>query len=248
MFGREANIPLDLIYETPEETPDQDRSIYGQEMEERMQLIYKYMRENQGAAVERARMDYGGKLQGKPLAEDQLVWLYTPVIDKTVGPKYSLYWTGPWIITEKISDVTFEIKTTGDWNLKKVKVVVSIDRLKHYKENPDRVLVPMNLTLQDVSMSDEFVEQAVDDPNLLPQFRLPAATLALADRGEPLLLGGGVDPHPPPPPPGGGGGLPPPPPPGGGGGRPRGLRRSRGTTNRRRRTREQPSPTPTRGR
>ena len=168
MHGREANIPVDLMYENPRESKEH-QSLYGLEMESRMLSAYKYMREKIGASVERSRMSYDGKLHGAPLKAGEQVWLFTPVIDKQRGKKHSCFWSGPWLVQEIVSDVMFKIKTDGDWNRGRIDLIASIDRLKRYHVNPDLPPSPMNLSRADVIISDEFAEQA-SDPDELPQF------------------------------------------------------------------------------
>ena len=229
-FGKEARMAVDLIYETPDEAQDL-HDLHGQKFEKLMQKCYRYMRENMNVAVERARQDYRDKLPGKPLKENDLVWLYTPIVNRTIGKKFSIYWTGPWMIIQEICDVMFRIKTMGDWNKRRIEAAVSIDRLKHYKENPDREQPQLDLTLEDISMEDEFVEQAVEDPDQLPQFNLSTRLAQVADGDDdsflpgeeligrffppnralpPSLGGGGGGPGPPPPPPAPGAGPAPP--------------------------------------
>ena len=168
MHGREANIPVDLMYENPRESKEH-QSLYGLEMESRMLSAYKYMREKIGASVERSRMSYDGKLHGAPLKAGEQVWLFTPVIDKKRGKKHSCFWSGPWLVQEVVSDVMFKIKTDGEWNSGRIDLIASIDRLKRYHVNPDMPPSPMNLSRSDVIVSDEFAEQA-SDPDELPQF------------------------------------------------------------------------------
>ena len=191
--NRECPLPLDLIYDNPRETfPPQ--SLYDVDIQKRHRSAFKFMRENMKMAVERARMDYSAKLRGKPLAEDQLMWLFTPKINKSVGAKFSMYWTGPWVIIKKISDVIFRIKTYGEWNKTRIEVVVGIDRLKHYNERLDKPIPPMNLTLEDVAVDDEFVEQGVENPDELPQFTLlpPRFRVDYPDDPDPNLEGPGT--------------------------------------------------------
>jgi len=178
MHGREANVPVDLIYENPYELKE-PHNLYGQEMEERYLSAYKYMRDNIGTAVERSRMNYTGKLQKEPLKEGEQVWLFTPIVEKTRGKKYSCYWSGPWIITKVLSSVTFKIQTHGDWNNRVVSLVASIDRLKRYKINPEVPYPQMNLTREQVVLADEFCEQGAD-PDDLPQFNTSKQTIKVS--------------------------------------------------------------------
>jgi transposase InsO family protein len=171
MYGREAQVPVDLIYENPGEKK-QHRTIYGQQLENRMQRIYKFIRHNLQLAVERARGQYGGKIQGEPLQVGELVWLFTPRVKqpKTDVKKYTAFWAGPFRITKQLSDVMFDIQTEGDWNSRRIEIVASIDRLKRYHVDPYQTPQAMGLTAEDLMTDDEFLEQGGENMERLPQF------------------------------------------------------------------------------
>ena len=61
-----------------------------------------------------------------------LVWLWSTVIKKSVAPKFYELWTGPYKVTKKLSDITYEIQ---DETKKKTKNV-HFDRLKKATFNP----------------------------------------------------------------------------------------------------------------
>ena len=128
---------------------------------DRNKVTFSYMRERLGFAFEKLRANYTGKLAGKPLTVGELVWLFTPKISKERGRKMSTYWTGPWEIARKISDVLFTVRTKGQWNQKLVEVVVSIDRIKRFTAAKRGVVVPYtNYQQSDFQLQDEFLERA----------------------------------------------------------------------------------------
>jgi len=51
--------------------------------------------------------------------------------------KLSRYWSGPYEIMEKISDVLSHIWTKGDWNREPLELVAGIDRLKRCYDNQE---------------------------------------------------------------------------------------------------------------
>ena len=157
MYGREAKLPLDFLYEHPG-LKRAHRTVYGHDLEERMRFIYKYMRSHLTKAIGRARMDYNGKLDKQPLVEGDLVWLFTPKINPDLGKKLSVYWTGPWKILRKISDVLFEVRSVGTWNRKIVTITTSIDRLKRYYADEDPEQLRGTFHPEQFQIRDEFVE------------------------------------------------------------------------------------------
>ena len=171
MFGREAYVPLDIIYPAPE-NHHAKRTVHTFDLNRRMRQIFTTMREKLGHTIERARMNYSGQLGGRPLQLNDLVWLFTPLIKKGKSKKLQTYWTGPWIISKKISNVLFHIQTHGNWNRRPLTIVASIDRLKRYLGNEDTGFtnkLKLNLAAQDVTLEDEFIEQSFTPPqNGLP--------------------------------------------------------------------------------
>jgi hypothetical protein len=133
------------------------------------------------------------------------VWLFTPVLDSSTKRKLSNYWSGPWTVEEKLTDLLYRIAPHNEWQTWMKVQVVGIDRLKLYREKkdanePDPPVVepPRQESLE--YPDDEFLldwvdgEEGVDEPDM-PYY--------LGGGG-----GGGQPPPPPPPPPGqeGGGG------------------------------------------
>ena len=159
MHGREAKLPIDLIYGSKFRR-DAPSNVHSASTIINMETVFRMCRNNLKMTIMRARSNYTGRLEKEPLLQDDLVWLFTPTKkDKQGirGAKYGLYWTGPWLVIRKISDVLFTIKSHGNWNRKEVTTVVSIDRVKRYRENdlssPDSCLSP-----GDVQVEDEFIE------------------------------------------------------------------------------------------
>ena len=161
MFGREATMPVDIIYGN---TPDHKKGAcqYANDLRDRLQACYAYVRTHLQQAVERARMQYKNQLQGEPLKPDDLVWLYTPRVHPGESKKLTSYWSGPWKIEKEISEVLFKISTHGEWSRKELSVVVSIDRLKRYLRDPDTEddAEPQDFRASDFQTSDEFVENS----------------------------------------------------------------------------------------
>ena len=149
MYGREANLPIDIVFgDPPNYQLAEDVRTWAAEIRDRLQKIYKFMRENQEVAVERSRATYvQAKL--KKFRPGDLVWLFTPKIDRKLGPKMSNLWSGPWLIQEKISAVLYQITTHGSWNKKKITTVVSIDRLQKFKNKLEHES-PIKLSANDV--------------------------------------------------------------------------------------------------
>jgi hypothetical protein len=77
LHGREARLPIDIVYGNPTER-QQHKTIYAYDLLRRLQITYRYMREQVHLSIERARLNYKGTLQGKKLSVGDLVFLHTP--------------------------------------------------------------------------------------------------------------------------------------------------------------------------
>ena len=170
VFGREAMLPIDYLYANSNASLA-PRGVQNREFIKRLRQTYHLMRKNIKVTVERARQLYSGKLQGEPLDTGDLVWLFTPVIkDRTAEGiprptrKHASFWTGPWKIQRKISNVLFVIETYGKWNRRELVLTISIDRLSRFHQQ-DQAGPPRDLRLRDLQTSDEFLEQGERDPD-----------------------------------------------------------------------------------
>ena len=155
MFGREARTKTDLIYGNLPQQVSRGPCEHANQMRDRLQSAYQYVRFNLGQAIERTRKQYTqkDKDQFKP---GDLVYLCTPRLQEGAGKKFSQYYSGPYRITEKLCDVLFRIVDHGEWNSKRIEIVASIDRLSHYWSTQE----PMqcNLDPGDLQIEDEFLE------------------------------------------------------------------------------------------
>ena len=180
LFGREAQLPLDLMYGKPIDHAEQDGTGLIHSLRQRLETIYEFMRRTQDATIKRQCKQYD-----KPATHFQVgdkVWLFTPTIKRNKGSKLTIFWTGPWIVMEKISDVVYVVKTLGEWNKRQLVITAGIDRLKAFRGHNDSSEAQLDLGPKDVLPFDTFAENVpklaeADLPKTLPpvpQRRTPA--------------------------------------------------------------------------
>jgi hypothetical protein len=146
-------------------------------------------------------------LKRKTFRQGVKVWLFTPVVDLSTKRKLSNYWSGPWTVEEKLTDMLYRIAPHNEWQTWTKVHIVGIDRIKLYREKkdanePDPPVVEPSRQDSLEHPDDEFLldwedgAEGVEDPDM-PYY---------------LGEGGGGQPPPPPPPPpgpqGGGGRVP----------------------------------------
>ena len=204
LFGRDCTIPLDILYGSPkdEHLPPH---LYAKHMRDRMIQVHKTVRQQIDSTIQRTRHQFTNRLQGRPLAENDLVWLFTPRGLSQTGKKLRQWWTGPWRILRVLSPVLFEIVPEGDWNAHRlVKPVVGIDRLRRYTCQDTHEPGEDSITADEIEELDEFFEGAPTlDPPLDDDDEEPPPLAGV----RPLMGGGAPGPPEPPAPP-----APPPPP------------------------------------
>jgi hypothetical protein len=197
---------LDLIFGRPPDRHDREPERYVLEMRKRMDAAQSWARTNIGKYIRRKEWRYNA--EKKVFQAGVKVWLFTPVVDSSTKRKLSNYWSGPWTVVEKLTDLLYRIASHNEWRTWMKIQVVGINRLKLYREKkdsnePDLPIVepPRQESLE--YPDDEFLldwedgAEGVEDPDM-PYY--------LGGGG-----GGGQPPPPPPPPPGpqgGGGGVP----------------------------------------
>ena len=133
MFGRCPSTPLSVAFGSPPRPPPSGASAaeYALELQKRVKRAFQYARENIHNEIQRQRRIYHDE---KHLFEPgQKVYLFHPALAAKAGArKFAIYWHGPYIITEKKSDVLYKIIPSPEMPYLRPEEVVSIDRLRAY--------------------------------------------------------------------------------------------------------------------
>ena len=110
MFGRQAQLPLDLMTGTG---GSEDRSYgeHAQNLKESLQDTYDTVRNTAGMQQQRQKDLYDKLAHGKPYNIGDYVWLHSPVMPRGGSRKLHHPWTGPYKVITKLSDVTYCIQS-----------------------------------------------------------------------------------------------------------------------------------------
>ena len=197
LFGRDPHTPFEALFGSPPGTPRSNRNFaeYLRKMQHCMVKTHEYIRKNVDTAVQRNRRAY--HLNVKSFGPGQLVWVFTPAISPEVSKKLQTFWTGPWTIIEKLSDVLFRVQSPASWSLRSPIQVVSIDRLRLFIPPLDGTQAerPVTANHRLHVPGDEFLEQlhgGVSFPQPQPLGPLPGGPAGPGGLG-----GGGGDASPP---------------------------------------------------
>ena len=160
--GREARLPIDIIFPRPPQQVEL-RTTYSVKLRENLDEAFRFVRDNQNKVIKREAALYSGTMDGDKLKEGDLVWYYSPRQNPGQVKKLHQGWCGPFKITKVISEVTYLITPDGDWTPNRPTIPSVIHRLKRY--NPDTALA---MNVQEEVTDEELINHLVDvvDENL----------------------------------------------------------------------------------
>lgn len=125
MFGRQARLPIDLMYGSPEkELPVHE---YAATLRTQLQRAYQLVRDITHQRHQYQKPFYDSKVHGSPYSPGDFVWVFSNVVQRGQNRKLHHPWIGPFKVLEKLSDVTYRVK-----NLRgnRRQLVIHFDRLK----------------------------------------------------------------------------------------------------------------------
>ena len=128
MMGREAILPADLLFEKPRQDFPENQTEYVTNLQESLERVYKYAREHLEISSDRKKRNYDHKAEGGGYKKGDAVWLYNPKPRRALCPKFPLPRDGRYVVTKRLSDVTYRIQKGSR---RKVRVV-HCNRLKPY--------------------------------------------------------------------------------------------------------------------
>ena len=133
VFGREVTLPVEAVVAVPREpvATQVDTITYTQELKQSLEKVHDFARKSLRKSTVYQKRHYDLRARKRSFTVGQPVWLYNPVRRVGVCSKLTCNWKGPFIITRKLDDTTYLVKT-GD---KLKPKVYHIDRLLPYKGN-----------------------------------------------------------------------------------------------------------------
>ena len=134
MFGREVNLPVDLLYGRP---PDEQKfetvEDYVDQLRNRMENVHEYARMRIRIASDRMKRRYDVGSTRKTFKCGDAVWLYNPQRKKGLSPKLSNDWEGPYLVTKQINELLYRIQKSP----RATSRIVHRNRLWRYLSNRD---------------------------------------------------------------------------------------------------------------
>jgi len=126
MFGRQARIPLDVIYKTP---MPQSVNVpqYVVQLRKSLEKAHNLARQNLKTAAGRQKERYDRNAHGEPYKIGDKVWLHSTVVPRGRAKKLHCPWSGPFTIIKCITDAVYRVQDT---RARRRRHVVHFDRLK----------------------------------------------------------------------------------------------------------------------
>ena len=177
VFGSEMTVPLDLQTEAVETDKEEMTSAprYVRELCENLDIVHRIARECTSKAVLRQKKHYDKSAVSKSYDVGDVVRRFQP--KQIIGTKLKLArnWSGPWVITRRLSDVLFEIKHSKNSKA----VIVHADNLKSFhvrktaKANLQKMLKTTETPTKPVKAPELDPRQISDDVNKVQTPRKP---------------------------------------------------------------------------
>ena len=130
LFGREVNLPVDLVLGRPdnEESSSCLKTVYAHELSQKLNDIHEFARNKLKLSSGRMKRNYDAGTKLQKFEKGSAVWLHNPRRVKGLCPKLQSNWEGPYVVTHKLNDVIYRIQKGPKTKPK----VVHQDRLKPY--------------------------------------------------------------------------------------------------------------------
>ena len=137
MLGREVEVPLDVMTETPPDAPPL-KSDYAQAVQKRLASAHDLARRHLNKAAIRQKRNYDKRLAGRSFTVGDSVWLHLVRRKKGRNAKLDCPWQGTYLVISVLSDVVYRIQKSKNAKPK----VVHSDRLKPYLGPPLEKWIP----------------------------------------------------------------------------------------------------------
>ena len=137
MFGREFKLPVDLLYQTKNDTNSPTCPVkYVEWLRENMNEMYKLAYDNTQRHAERQKRIYDNRTLSRNFEVGQWVWIYYPPLNRE---KLGRGWVGPYLVVSKLGEVNYRVQKSETQKL----ITVHVDSMKKYKNEVPNCWIPL---------------------------------------------------------------------------------------------------------
>lgn len=133
MFGRELNLPIDLLVGRPPGKTIKNVPEYVRNLQTEMEKTHEFARLRLQCASERMKRRYDTDAMTETFSCGEAVWLYNPKRRKGISPKLSCDWEGPYLVIKPINELLYSIQKSA----RSKPYVVHRNRLWKYYESKE---------------------------------------------------------------------------------------------------------------
>ena len=197
MLGREPSLPTHMVLSSPGEGGDEVTD-YALELRSRLNDAWERAASSLKTSAVRQKQYYDRRLFGKPYEIGDAVWLYNARRKAGIAPKLANRWEGPFLIIERLADVTYRIQKGPRGRPK----VVHFDRLKAYmpqlpgewarwRQRVDQGLV--GETASETSLAGATGEAEGNEQPPQEELANPTASNGTPGEAEPAAMAGSIE-------------------------------------------------------
>ena len=129
VYGEEMLIPLDIMTdELMEPNQNVNASEYASDLKVKLKSMYDLVRGNLQKGSHRQKKQYDCRIREHTYKVGDNVWRNQWQSPPGLKATIRRHWTGPWLVVEKLCDVSFRVKHSPD----SPSVVIHGDNMKHY--------------------------------------------------------------------------------------------------------------------
>ena len=132
MFGREIQLPIDVMYGLPACTKQPvNVPLFVKDLRKWMSEAYERVRRHLSSEQRRHKQIYDVKVAGKPFTRGSKVWLNNPVVPRGQSKQLHRFWKGPYTVVDVWDNCVYKIKQDA---VPHKQHTVHFDRQKPYVE------------------------------------------------------------------------------------------------------------------
>jgi len=180
MLGRETRMPVDIIYETPDELAAPSYDGYAGELQQRLVTAYEEVRRELRRTAERNKRYYDVTVKPHRYVAGDWVYYYNPRKRPGRQDKWERKFSGPYLIIATPSPVNVTIQQS----VKAKPFTVHVDKVKTYTQDPPKSWLKMTNTVEKCEVAVQ-----VDDESAVPAVKVcPDQTTELKTSDTPLRM------------------------------------------------------------
>ena len=163
MLGRETRMPVDIIYETPDELAAPSYDGYAGELQQRLVTAYEEVRRELRRTAERNKRYYDVTVKPHRYVAGDWVYYYNPRKRPGRQDKWERKFSGPYLIIATPSPVNVTIQQS----VKAKPFTVHVDKVKTYTQDPPKSWLKMTNTVEKCEVAVQ-----VDDESAVPAVKV----------------------------------------------------------------------------